>query len=211
MTAPQGEVCALFQNIGLPAVRVKPAGAEVIEFNELFSSLINADASLDHRLWFVEGVLPRIAPDERSRWAAALADRTSTQFHVTFQSSEGRVLDFEMRSSALGGQKKSGQSVLCVFIPYTNPFFERICDVHVSEGRELERYRIRNELHKGVSQQLLGAAFGCKLLAGKVVKLSEELGKEASDLAELLNEAVQELQKLVHSSENQVDGEMNNS
>ncbi len=100
-------------------------------------------------------------------------------------------------------QKKFGQSVLCVFIPYTNPFFERVCDAHVSEGRELERCRIRNELHKGVSQQLLGAAFGCKLLAGKVVKLSEELGKEASDLAELLNEAVLELQKLVQSSENQ--------
>ena len=31
--------------------------------------------------------------------------------------------------------------------------------------------------------------------------LSEELGKEASDLAELLNEAVLELQKVVHSSE----------
>ena len=207
----QGEICAVFQRIGLPAVRVKPGGAEVVEFNELFSSLMNADVSLDYRLWFVEGVLPGIAPAERSRWAAALADRTSMQFRVTFQSGEGRVSDFEMRSSAHGGRKKSNQTVLCVFIPYTNPFFERICDAHVSEGRELERYRIRNELHKGVSQQLLGAAFGCKLLAGKAVKLSEELGKEASELAELLNEAVQELQKLVHSSENQVDGEMNNS
>jgi hypothetical protein len=35
------------------------------------------------------------------------------------------------------------------------------------------------------------------------VKLSEELGKEASDLAELLNEAVLELQNLVQSGENQ--------
>ena len=67
----------------------------------------------------------------------------------------------------------------------------------------MERCRIRNELHKGVSQQLLGAAFGCKLLAGKVVALSEDLGKEASDLAELLNEAVLELQNLVRSNENQ--------
>ena len=159
----------------------------------------------------LKGSCPVSPLPNRSRWAAALADRTSMQFHVTFQSIEGRVSDFEMRSSAPGGRKKSGQSILCVFIPYTNPFFERICDAHVSEGRELERYRIRNELHKGVSQQLLGAAFGCKLLAGKVVTLSEELGKEASDLAELLNEAVLELQKVVHSSEDQVDGEMNNS
>jgi hypothetical protein len=54
---------------------------------------------------------------------------------------------------------------------------------------------------KGVSQQLLGAAFGCKVLAGKVAKLSESLGKEASDLAELVNEAVNELQSLVKSNQ----------
>ena len=66
---------------------------------------------------------------------------------------------------------------------------------------------MRNELHQGVSQQLLGAAFGCKVLAGKVATLSEELGKEASDLAELVNGAVIELQNLVQSNENQVDGE----
>jgi hypothetical protein len=40
-------------------------------------------------------------------------------------------------------------------------------------------------------------------LAGKLVTLNEGLGKEASDLAELLNEAVLELQNVVHSSENQ--------
>ena len=62
---------------------------------------------------------------------------------------------------------------------------------------------MRNELHAGVSQQLLGAAFGCKVLAGKVAKLSEELGKEASDLAELVNGAVIELQNLVQSNEKQ--------
>ena len=67
----------------------------------------------------------------------------------------------------------------------------------------MERTRIRNELHKDVSQQLLGAAFGCKLLAGKVGTLSEDLGKEASYLADLVNEAVIKLQKLVHSTQDQ--------
>jgi signal transduction histidine kinase len=195
--------CEFLQEIGLPAVRVKPTSAEVIEFNGLFSSLVKAVAPLDYRLWFVEGVLPHFAPADRARWEVTLADRTSAQVHVAFKSVEGRVLDFEMRSSAFAGQKKLGQSILCVFIPYTNSFFERVCDAHLAEGRELERNRIRNELHQGVSQQLLGAAFGCKLLAGRVVKLSEDLGKEASDLAELLNEAVLELQHLLHSSENQ--------
>jgi hypothetical protein len=203
MTVMREEICQLLQEIGLPAVRVKQRSAEVIEYNELFSSLVNVAAPLDYRLWFVEGVLPHFAPGDRSRWDAALTDRTPAQVHVAFKSDDGRVLDFEMRSSAFVGQKKLGQSFLCVFIPYTSPFFERICDAHLAEGRELERSRIRNELHKGVSQQLLGAAFGCKVLAGRVVTLSEDLGKEASDLAELLNEAVLELQKLVHSSENQ--------
>ena len=197
------EVCTLLEDFGLPAVRVNPASAEVIEFNGLFPSLINVAAPLDYRLWFVEGVLPRMTLADRARWEGALADRTPVRVPVAFKSVDGRVLDFEMRSAPSVGQKKFGQSILCLFIPYTNPFFERVCAAQLSEGREFERCRIRNELHKGVSQQLLGAAFGCRLLAGKVVKLSEELGKEASDLAELLNEAVLELQNLVQSSENQ--------
>ena len=201
MTTLREQVCTLFEEIGLPAVRIKPVSAEVIEYNGLFSSLINAAAPLDYRVWFVEGVLPHLIPVERTRWEAALADRSPVQIHVAFRSVDGRVLDFEMRSSV--APKKSGQSILCVFIPYTNPLFERVRDAHVSGGRELERRRIREELHKGVSQQLLGAAFGCRLLAGKLVTLNEDLGKEASDLAELLNEAVLELQNVVHSSENQ--------
>jgi hypothetical protein len=37
----------------------------------------------------------------------------------------------------------------------------------------MERSRIRDELHKNVSQKLLGAAFGCKLLAGKIEELDK--------------------------------------
>jgi hypothetical protein len=203
VTTRREEVYTLLQEIGLPAVRVKPVSAEVIEFNELFSSLVNVAAPLDYRLWFVEGVLPRVNAADRTRWEAAFANRTPVQVHVAFKSVDGRALDFEMRSFFSLGHKKFGRSILCVFIPLTNPIFERVCDAHLSEGRELERCRIRNELHNGVSQRLLGAAFGCKLLAGKVATLSEGLGKEASDLAELVNEAVIELQNLVQSSQNQ--------
>jgi signal transduction histidine kinase len=197
------KLCTLLQGFGLPAVRVKPASAEVIEFNGLFSSLINLANPLDYRLWFVEGVLPRITRADRARWEAAFDARTPVQVHVAFKSVDGRTLDFEMRSSASVGQKKFGHSIVCIFIPYRNSFSERVCAAHLAEGRELERCRIREELHKGVSQQLLGAAFGCKLLAGKVVTLSDNLGKEALELAELLNEAVLELQNLVQSRENQ--------
>jgi hypothetical protein len=122
---------------------------------------------------------------------------------VAIKSVDGQAVDYEMRSFVSLGQKKFAQSILCLFIPFTNSIFERVCDAHLAEGRELERARIRNELHKDVSQQLLGAAFGCKLLAGKVGTFSEDLGKEASYLADLVNEAVIELQKLVHSTRDQ--------
>lgn len=206
MTTQHEQVCALLQEIGLPAVRVKLASAEVIEFNELFSSLVNVGAPLERRRWFVEGVLPNIASVDRARWEGAFAHQTQVQVQVALKSIDGRDLDFEMRSFASPGQEKFDGSILCVFIPLSNPIFERVREAHFSEGRESERRRIQNELHKGVSQQLLGAAFGCKLLAGKVGALSEDLGREASDLALLVNEAVVELQNVVTSAQNQSRG-----
>jgi histidine kinase len=194
---------ALFQEIGLPAVRIKTVTAEVIDFNELFASLVQV-AAQDYRHSFVKSVLPNVNEEDKSRWEAAFAQRTPVQVHVPIKSVDGRTVDYEMRSLASLGQKKFARSIFCLFIPFTNSIFERVCDAHLSEGRELERTRIRNELHKGVSQQLLGAAFGCKLLAGKVGTISEDLGKEASYLAGLVNEAVIELQKLVHSTQDQI-------
>jgi signal transduction histidine kinase len=203
VTIRREEICSLLQEIGLPAVRVKQGSAEVIEFNELFSSLVNVAAPGDHRLWFVEGVLARMTEADRTSCEVAFAHRTPVQVHITFKSSSGRALNFEMRSFFSVGQKKFDRSVVWVFIPLANEILERVRDAHLSQGRDLERLRMRNELHAGVSQQLLGAAFGCKVLAGKVATLSEELGKEASDLAELVNGAVIELQNLVQSNEKQ--------
>jgi Histidine kinase len=200
VTTRRDDVYALLQEIGLPAVRLQIVSGEVIEFNELFSSLFKAAAPLDQRLWFVGAVLPHVNAEDRARWESAFANQSPVQIHVAFRSVERGNLDFEMRSFTSLGRKKLGRSILCVFIPLANPVFERVCDEHVSLGRELERDRIRKELHKGASQQLLGAAFGCKVLAGKVATLSESLGKEASELAQLVNEAVMELQNLVQST-----------
>jgi signal transduction histidine kinase len=201
VTTGHKELYTLFQEIGLPAVRIKPVTAEVIEYNGLFASLVHSAEPLDHRLSFVEGVLPHVNVADQGRWEAAFADRTPAQVHVAIKSIDGRTIDYEMRSFASLGQIKFARSILCLFLPFTNSIYERVCDAHLSEGRALERDRIREELHKGVSQQLLGAAFGCKLLARKVTALNEELGKEASYLADLVNEAVVELQNLVHSSQ----------
>jgi signal transduction histidine kinase len=193
----------MLQEIGLPAVRLDPVTAEVIECNELFSSLINPAVPLEQRLWFVEGVLPRLNAADKLAWQIAFAGRTPVQVLAEFESVDGRTSEFELRSSPFAGGGKVTESLLCVFVSLTTPIFERRFDARLSEGEELERTRMRNELHRGVSQQLLGAAFGCKVLAGKVAKLNESLGKEAAALAELVNEAVNELQSLVKSNQNQ--------
>jgi signal transduction histidine kinase len=201
VTPGNDKACLLLQELGLPAVRLKPVTAEVIACNELFSSLVNQAACQERRLWFVEGVLTRLDGADRAVWQNAFAGRTPVQILAQFESMEGRTLEYEMRATVSADGGEISPSVLCVFISLTTPAFDRRCDARLSEGQELERTRMRNELHKGVSQQLLGAAFGCKVLAGKVAKLNENLGREASDLAELVNGAVNELQSLVKSDE----------
>jgi hypothetical protein len=203
VTARLDEVCALLQEIGLPAVRVKPVSAEVVGFNELFASLVASATPFDDRTSFAKVVLRRLAAAERTSWETAFANQSPVRVYVGFESVDGRALDFEMRSFVYTGSKKSAQSMVCVFIPLVTPILKRVCDARLSEGQEMERRRIRSALHKGASQQLLGAAFGCKILAGRVAILSEDLGKEASDLANLVNEAVIELQNLVQSDQNQ--------
>lgn len=203
MTAWRKDLYTLFQEIGLPAVRIRPGTAEVIDFNELFTSLVKVATPLDYRHSFVKSILPNVNGADQGRWKGAFTSRTPVQVQVAIKSVDGQAVDYEMRSFVSLGQKKFAQSILCLFIPFTNSIFERVCNAHLAKGQELERARIRNELHKDVSQQLLGAAFGCKLLAGKVGTFSEDLGKEASYLADLVNEAVIELQKLVHSTRDQ--------
>jgi hypothetical protein len=203
VTVWRKDLYTLFQEVGLPAVRIRPGTAEVIDFNELFASLVKVATPLGYRHSFVKSILPNVNGADQSRWKDAFAHRTPVQVQVAIKSVDGRAVDYEMRSFVSLGQKKLARSILCLFIPFTNSIFERVCNAHLSKGQELERTRIRNELHKDVSQQLLGAAFGCKLLAGKVGTFSEDLGKEASYLADLVNEAVIELQKLVHSTRDQ--------
>jgi signal transduction histidine kinase len=62
----------------------------------------------------------------------------------------------------------------------------------------LERNRIRSALHHEVAQQFLGAAFGCKLIADKIANQDENLSEEASNLAELLTHATEELHKVIN-------------
>ena len=103
-----------------------------------------------------------------------------------------------MWASPLKTRVPAEESTVCVFMPFAGSSFDRLGQTWIAEGKELERNRIRAALHQEVGQQLLGAAFGCKLIADKIAHLDENLGKEASGLAELLSRATQELHRVVH-------------
>jgi hypothetical protein len=194
-------ICSLMQQLGLPALRIAPETMKVTAYNRLFVDLIASAGIGDYRLWFVDGVLPCMNKDERAGWLAAAARFESANARVWFRLRGRRKRNFEMRSAGKIQQETVDPLIACVFIPSpagdprTNdpPGFAR--------GRAMERSRIRDELHKNVSQKLLGAAFGCKVLAAKIEGLDEGWARQASDLAELLNTTVIDLQNLTRRPE----------
>jgi len=188
--------CDLLQEFGFPAVKIKTTDGEVIEYNNLFSRLVDPEAVREPRRWFIDCVRPEIAAADRDRWEIAFSKRTSVHAQVSFGPINGQELDFEMRCFAEPGNEL-GDTTICIFIPLTGPILERLFDAYTAKGCDLERKRIRDELHKGISQQILGAAFAWKILAHKIETLNGSLGKEASDLAALLNDAVRDLQNLM--------------
>jgi len=191
-------VCAVLQELGLPAVRIAAGTAEVLNFNELFSSLINTSALPDRRLWFVEGVVRYLSPAGRADWEAAFSNQTPIKIHVQLNPPNSRPVNAVMSAVTPVAQAPVDQSVVCAFILLTGSYFDRLRQSWRAEGQESERNRIRAALHQEVAQQFLGAAFGCKIMADKISVLDENLGKEASDLAELVSQATQELHELVN-------------
>jgi hypothetical protein len=190
-------ICCLMQQLGLPALRITPETMAVAGFNCLFADLVASTGIRDFRLWFVEGVLPLIKKGEKADWLAKTARSESSNVAVRFTLWGGRKRDFEMRTIGMIKQESAGQSIVCAFLSLSG-VGSRTEDEEsaFARGQAMERSRIRQELHKNVSQKLLGAAFGCKLLAGKIKGLNEGFAKQASDLADLLNTAVMDLQDL---------------
>jgi signal transduction histidine kinase len=194
--ASSGEICSLMQEIGLPGLRLVPGTFEVAAFNDLFADLVASVEVRDHRRWFIEGVLPLMTKSQKANWTAAVANSEPVDAHLDFTRLDGSKTEFQMRSVRSMWNDADGRSILCVFVPCSGASFETEYNLGFAEGQEMERSRIRNELHRNVSQKLLGVAFGCKLLAEKIEKVNEDLSKEASDLAKLLNGSVVDLQNL---------------
>jgi hypothetical protein len=190
------EICHLMQQIGLPALRIAPDTMEVVAFNDLFADLMASTRIRDTRLWFVEAIMPSMNEGEKAEWVAAAARFEPANSLVRFTLMDGRKTEFEMRSAGTIGPAAVRQLILCVFVPSSAASFGKKYESGIAQGKAMERSRIRNELHQNVSQKLLGAAFGCKLLAGKIGGVNQGFGQAASDLAELLNAAVVDLQNL---------------
>jgi signal transduction histidine kinase len=197
VTSRAEDYCRFLQEIGFPAARVKTERGELIESNESFRKLFAGGLTQYDANSFIESVLPGITSIDRGRLDAVFTNREPVQLRVQIRSLNGQTSDFEMRAIAVIDSTQSGKSIICVFIPIAGPVFERIRNEQVSEGEDSERRRIRNELHKGISQQLLGAAFACKVLATRIGRLNDELGREAADLADLVNATVTQLQTMV--------------
>jgi len=194
-------ICFLMQQIGLPALRILPETMEVAAFNHLFADLIASAGIGEYRLWFVDGVLPSMNKDERAVCVAAVARFEPASARVQFRLRGGRKRNFELRITGKIPQETVDPLTACVFIPSPAADTQMRDQPGFARGRAIERSRIRDELHKNVSQKLLGAAFGCKVLAGKIEGLDEDFAQQASDLAELLNTAVIDLQNLTRRSE----------
>jgi signal transduction histidine kinase len=190
-------ICGLLQAIDLPAVQIAGGTAEVLDLNELFSSLIDTSALSDHRLWFVEGVARQFTAAERERWETAFSSRKSIQVRVRLRPPGRQATESIMWASPLQtGSAK--ESTVCVFLRSAETSPNSLGQTWIAEGQELERSRIRAGLHQDVAQRFLAAAFGCMSIAEKIARFDENLGKEASNLAELLSKATQELHRVVN-------------
>jgi signal transduction histidine kinase len=190
-------ICALLQEIDLPAVLIARGTAEVLDLNESFSSLIDTSALSDRRLWFVEGVVRQFTAPERERWESAFSNGKAIQIPMRLNPPGREALESVMWASPLK-TAAAKESTVCVFMQLAETSLNSLSQTWIAEGQELERSRIRAGLHQDVAQQFLAAAFGCESIANKIGPLDENLGKEASDLAELLTQATQELHRVVN-------------
>jgi hypothetical protein len=190
-------ICALLQEIDLPAVLIARGTAEVLDLNESFSSLIDTSALGDRRLWFIEGVVRQFTPAERERWESAFSNRKPIQIRMRLSPPGRQPVESVMWASPIKNAAAK-ESTVCAFMLLAETVLNSLGQAWITEGQELERGRIRTGLHQDVAQQFLAAAFGCKSIADKIGPLDENLGKEASALAELLTQATQELHRVVN-------------
>jgi len=185
-----GAVCDLLQSLGLPAFVLEPITRHITASNSLFSEFIGLSSTDDLRTSFVESIWTRLTSRDQDRWNESVSSGKAILLYFSSDELPGHLA--AIWSAPIPGQIE--QSVLCIVL--TNCVSVEGPEL-IAKGRELERRRLKEELHANFAQELLGAAFGAKLLADKLEQGHQgELAQSASALTTLLNRMAQRLPSL---------------
>jgi signal transduction histidine kinase len=180
-------LCDVLQNLGLPAFFVESVGRQVTAYNPLFCELVGLPPTEDCRTAFSDQIWTRLSVLDQNRWRDAIA--SGKPIVIFFRS--GVTGENLQPIWAAPRNSEIEQAVLCVVFTSGSPI-ER--EELIAKGRELERQRLKQELHANFAQELLGAAFGAKLLADKMEQGHDrELAQSASTLTSLLNRMAERL------------------
>jgi signal transduction histidine kinase len=182
-----GAVCDLLQSLRLPAMVVEPVTGNVTISNSLFDELIGLTSTDDLRTAFSERIWARLPSQDQNRWSKAVSSGDAVLIFFSIDESVENLT--AIWSTPI--HDPTGQAALCVFFRSDRPSEGPEL---IAKGRELERRRLKQELHANFSQELIGAAFGAKLLADKLEQGSQhELAQSACALTALLNRMTERL------------------
>lgn len=185
-----GAVCDLLQSLGLPALVVEPVTGNVTASNSLFAEFVGLTSTDELRTSFSERIWASLASQDQNRWSQAVSSGKAV---LTFCSIDELAENITVIWSA-PIQSSLEQAVLCVLLRSDSPGGGQEL---IAKGRELERRRFKEALHANFAQELLGAAFGAKLLADKLEQGRQgELAQSASALTTLLNRMAERLPSL---------------
>ena len=185
-----GAVCDLLQSLGLPALVVEPITGNVTRSNSLFAEFIGLTSTDELRTSFSERIWASLASKDQNRWSQAVSSGKAV---LTFCSIDELAENKTVIWSA-PIQSPLEQAVLCVLFRSDSPGEGPQL---IAKARELERRRLKEALHANFAQELLGAAFGAKLLADKLEQSRQgELAQSASALTRLLNRMAERLPSL---------------
>ena len=185
-----GAACDLLQSLGLPALVVEPVTGKVTTSNSLFAEFIGLTSTDELRTSFSERIWARLTSEDQNRWSQAVSSgKTVLTFCSIDELAENTTVVWSKPT-----QRRLEQAVLCIL--FTSDCADEKQEL-IAKGRELERRRLKETLHANFAQELLGAAFGAKLLADKLEQGRQgELAQSASTLTTLLNRLAERLPSL---------------
>lgn len=116
-----------------------------------------------------------------------------THFDFASQTKSGQQVELNIWSAPFSTKGENRNGRLLLMVDNTEKkFLERA----VLDAAEREQRRIGQELHDHLCQQLLGAAFSAKALAGDLDREKSAHAEELHDLARLINDAVSQVRDI---------------